>query len=198
VDVQRERRMALMIIGALLSLILAAPSVAAASDALWDLLRGGGQVVVMRHATTTPGTGDPAGFRLDDCSTQRNLSDAGRHEARRVGAAFRAHGIPVAGVRSSRWCRCLETARLAFGRLEPWQPLDSIFEDRRGELEQTRAVRALAGERPDGGNLLLVTHGVNILALTGILPAPGEFVVLTPEGSGRFHIAGRLAPAALQ
>jgi len=184
----------LVIAGQLLALVPGAPG----GDALWDLLRGGGQVVVMRHATTTPGTGDPPGFRLDDCATQRNLTDAGRGEARRVGAAFRAHGIAVAGVRSSRWCRCLETARLAFGRVEPWRPLDSIFEDRSGEPEQTRAVRAVAGERPDGGNLILVTHGANILALTGILPAPGEFVVLTPEGGGRFHVAGRLAPAALE
>lgn len=184
----------LVIAGQLLALVPGAPG----GDALWDLLRGGGQVVVMRHATTTPGTGDPPGFRLDDCATQRNLTDGGRGEARRVGAAFRAHGIAVAGVRSSRWCRCLETARLAFGRVEPWPPLDSIFEDRSGEPEQTRAVRAVAGERPDGGNLILVTHGANILALTGILPAPGEFVVLTPEGGGRFHVAGRLAPAALE
>ena len=184
----------LVIAGQLLALVPGAPG----GDALWDLLRDGGQVVVMRHATTTPGTGDPPGFRLDDCATQRNLTDGGRGEARRVGAAFRAHGIAVAGVRSSRWCRCLETARLAFGRVEPWPPLDSIFEDRSGEPEQTRAVRAVAGERPDGGNLILVTHGANILALTGILPAPGEFVVLTPEGGGRFHVAGRLAPAALE
>ncbi len=193
-----ERRTALVIVSPFLALMLGAPSVEAASDTLWGLLRGGGQVVVMRHATTTPGAGDPAGFRLDDCSTQRNLTDAGRDEARRVGTAFRAHGIPVASVRSSRWCRCLETARLAFGRVEPWSPLDSIFRDRSGESEQTRAVGALAGERPDGGNLILVTHGVNILALTGILPAPGEFGVLTPEGGGRFHVAGRLAPAALE
>lgn len=192
------RSTALVVAGQLFALVPGEPSGSVAGDAPWDLLRGGGQVVVMRHATTTPGTGDPPGFRLDDCATQRNLTDAGRDEARRVGAAFRAHGIVVAGVRSSRWCRCLETARLAFGRAEPWPPLDSIFEDRRGEPEQTRAVRGVAGERQTGGNLVLVTHGANILALTGILPAPGEFVVLTPEGGGRFRIAGRLAPAALE
>jgi phosphohistidine phosphatase SixA len=177
-------------------LLLARPGSAADAD-VWALLRGGGQVVVMRHAVTTPGVGDPPGFRLEECATQRNLSEAGRDEARRVGAAFRQRGVAVVGVRSSRYCRCLETARLAFGRVEPWEPLDSVFEETGREPERTRAVRALAGTRPAGGNLVLVTHAVNIRALTGISPVPGELVVLTPEGNGRFRVAGRLAPSAL-
>jgi broad specificity phosphatase PhoE len=156
----------------------------------------------MRHAVTTPGVGDPPGFRLEDCATQRNLTEAGRDEARRVGAAFRERGVPVGGVRSSRWCRCLETARIAFGRVEPWraarQLLDSIFDDRSQEPERTRAVRALAGTRPARGNFVLVTHAVNIRALAGISPAPAELVVLTPDGGGRFRVAGRLAPSELR
>jgi broad specificity phosphatase PhoE len=183
--------------GALLALLLFLPSAAAADEALWELLRGGGQVVLMRHATTTPGVGDPPGFRLDDCPTQRNLTDAGRDEARRIGAAFRARSVPVERILSSRWCRCLETARLAFGRAEPWESLDSIFEDRHREPERTRAVRQVVGARPADGNLILVTHGANILALTGISPASGEFLVLTAEPGGRFRVAGRLAPGAL-
>jgi broad specificity phosphatase PhoE len=180
---------------ALVGLLLLARPAGGAED-LWALLRAGGQVVVMRHAVTTSGVGDPPGYRLDACATQRNLTEGGRDEARRVGAAFRERGIPVGDVRSSRWCRCLETARIAFGRAEPWDPLDSIFDDRSQEPQRTRAVRALAGARPAGGNLVLVTHAVNIRALTGISPAPAEFVVLTPEGDGRFRVAGRLAPAA--
>ena len=178
-------------------LLLSLPAAAADNEALWALLKGGGQVVMMRHASTDPGVGDPPGFRLEDCATQRNLSPAGREEARRVGAAFRARGIPVGRVLSSQWCRCLETTRLAFGSAEPWPPLNSVFDDRRREPEQTRAVRALAGERPGAGNLVFVTHQVNISALTGLFPAPGEIVVLTPQGSGAFRVAGRLAPAAL-
>lgn len=181
---------------ALIVLILGLPSAARADGALWKLLQAGGQVVVIRHASTDPGVGDPAGFRLDDCSTQRNLSAAGREEARRIGAAFRERGVPIGRVLSSRWCRCLETARLAFGTPEPWPPLDSFFDDRGREPEQTRAVRSLAAERPAAGNLVLVTHQVNISALTGIFPAQGEIVVLTPQGSGTFRIAGRLRPAA--
>lgn len=176
--------------------IFSVPVTAADNQALWALLRQGGQVVMIRHASTEPGIGDPPGFRLADCATQRNLSAAGREEARRIGEAFRARGIPIGQVLSSRWCRCLETGRLAFGAVEPWIPLDSFFDDRSREPEQTVAVRARVSERPAGGNLILVTHGVNISALTGILPAQGEMVLLSPQGSGAFRMAGRLRPAA--
>ena len=178
----------------LAALLLVLPSRAVADEALWQLLRGGGQVVLMRHAVTTPGVGDPAGFKLDDCSTQRNLTDAGRDDARRVGATFKSRSIPVGRVLSSPWCCCLETAHLAFGTAEPWAPLSNLFDNRAGEAEQLRALRELAGRRPSGGNAVLVTHGSVVLPLTGIQPAPAELVVLTPDGAGRFRIAGRLTP----
>ncbi len=176
-------------------LLLLSPAAADEGEALWTLLKGGGQVVLMRHASTDPATGDPPGFRLDDCATQRNLSAAGRKEARRIGAAFQGRGVPIARILSSRWCRCQETARLAFDTVEPWPALDSFFRDQSRELQQTQAVRALVSERPQGGNLILVTHGFNIQALIGILPAPGEMIVLTPEGNGKFRMAGRLRAA---
>jgi len=175
-------------------LVLVTPARAVADDAAWELLRGGAQVVLMRHTITTPGVGDPAGFRLDDCATQRNLTDAGREDARRIGAAFRQRSIPVGRVLSSPWCRCLETSRLAFGAAEVWAPLSNLFDNRAREAEQLQALREIAGRRPTGGNLLLVTHGSVVQPLTGIQPAPGEMVVLTPDGAGRFRVAGRLAP----
>jgi broad specificity phosphatase PhoE len=178
----------------LASLVLACPSLATADEALWELMRGGGQVIFMRHAVTTPGVGDPAGFRLEDCSTQRNLTDAGREDARRVGATFLSRGVPVGRVLSSPWCRCLETARLAFGGSETWAPLSNLYDNRAREAEQMRALREIAGRRPAGGNVVLVTHGSVVLPLTGIQPAPAELVVLTPDGAGRFRIAGRLTP----
>lgn len=176
-------------------LLAGVPSAAPADDALWELLKAGGHVVVIRHASTDPGVGDPPGYRLGDCATQRNLSAAGREEARRIGEAFRGRGIPIGQVLSSRWCRCVETARLAFGSMEPWTPLDSVFGNRQREPQQTQEVRARVTERPAAGNLILVTHGANIAALTGISPAQGEMVVLTPQGNGTFRVAGRLAPA---
>jgi len=181
--------------GLVVVLVLLGLGSARAAEPVWDVLRGGGQIVMLRHASTEPGLGDPPGFRLDDCATQRNLSEAGRSEARRIGAAFVRRAVPVARVLSSRWCRCVETARLAFGRVEPWASLDSFFDDRSREPQQTRAVRALIAEPLTGGNLILVTHQVNITALTGIAPAMGEMVVLSPEPRGSFKIVGRLGSA---
>jgi phosphohistidine phosphatase SixA len=175
----------------------AAASAAAADEDLWTLLKAGGQVIVMRHASTDRSVGDPPSFRLDDCAMQRNLSAEGRDEAQRLGAAFRARAIPIGRVLSSQWCRCLETARLAFGEPTPWLALNSTFRNRELEPERTREVRALAGERPAGGNLVLVTHQLNIAALTSVYPAEGELVVLSPLGGGRFRVAGRLKPDAL-
>jgi phosphohistidine phosphatase SixA len=153
---------------------LALPAAAHASEPLWALLKAGGQVVLIRHAITTPGVGDPAGMRLDDCASQRNLTDAGRAHARRVGEAFRARGIEVDRLLTSPWCRCIETARLAWGsaRLsaEVWTPLGNLFGRPERQAEQVREMRARVSERRARGNLVLVT----------------------PQGDGRFTVAGRL------
>jgi phosphohistidine phosphatase SixA len=172
----------------------AAPLAAASeADALWARLREGRHVLLVRHAAA-PGVNDPPGFRLDDCATQRNLSAAGREQARRLGEAFRVRGVPVGRVLSSRWCRCIETARLAFGRTEPWPDLDSLRAEAGAPGGQTARVAALAGNRPEGGNLVLVTHQRNITALTGLSLAEGATIVLEPRGDGGFDVAGRLAP----
>lgn len=173
------------------------PATAADDEALWTLLKGGRQVVLMRHAVTTAGVGDPAGFRLDDCATQRNLTDRGRADARRAGEVFRAHGAPVGHVLSSPWCRCQETARLAFGRAETATPLSNLYGRSDQSVEQVRELEALiASWRPEGagGNLVLVSHGSTILALTGVSLEPAEIVVVTPRPGERFKIAGRLRP----
>jgi broad specificity phosphatase PhoE len=170
--------------------LLALPAQARASEALWALLKSGGQVVIMRHASTDSTAGDRDTMRLEDCSTQRNLSPAGRDEARRIGSAFRARGIKVDDVRSSLWCRCLDTAMLAFGMANPWLPLNSFFRNRDREAGQTDAVRELVSHHR-GGTLVLVTHQVNITALTGLYPSEGEIIVLTPRGVD-FTVAGRI------
>ncbi len=178
---------------AALLVLIAAAFPAAASDAAWEALRTGGTVALLRHARA-PGTGDPAGFRLEDCATQRNLSEDGRDQARRIGAAFREHGVRIARILSSRWCRALDTARLAFGSVEPFPALDSFFGDRGTEAAQTRAVRDLIARwQGQSGVLALVTHQVNITALTGVFPAEGEVLVLRPDGDG-FAIVGRVRP----
>ncbi len=171
------------------TLALPAP---ARADEVWAALKRGGQVALIRHAITTPGVGDPAGMRLDDCSTQRNLTDDGRRDARRLGEAFRARDIAVARVLSSPWCRCLETARLAFGAAESWPPLGNLFGRPENRDAQVRDMRALVGEHR-AGNLVLVSHGSTILALTGVNLGTAETIVVTPQGDGRFSIVGRLA-----
>ena len=108
-----------------------------AAEALAAQLRAGRCVVLWRHAQTTPGVGDPAGFRLADCTTQRNLSAEGRDQARAAGEWFKARALSPAGVRSSAWCRCRDTADLAFGSHVHWAPLDSSF-GRAGEPDARR------------------------------------------------------------
>ncbi len=179
----------------LLALLCSQRALAAQRDgaALWSLLQGGGHVVLMRHAATVPGIGDPPGFKLGQCATQRNLSASGRTDAEQIGAAFRRHAVPLASVLSSRWCRCIDTAQLAFGRVEPNSMLDSMFTDetaaRQRKLEATRAY--LAGLK-NAGNVVLVTHDVNIRALVGEYASQGEMIVATAGPDGTLKVLGRL------
>jgi len=177
---------------ALMAALVWAPFVSA-DDALWTLLKGGGQVVLIRHALTTPGVGDPEGMKIDSCSTQRNLSDEGRAHARQLGEAFRQHGVVVGRLLSSPWCRSIETAKLAFGKTPELTPaLGNLF-GRGGETDrQLTELRPLASQKPANGNTVMVSHGSTIVALTGISPDTGEMVVLTPQGGGRFKLAGRM------
>ena len=162
-------------------------------EALWQQLRGGGVTVLMRHAATHPGIGDPPGFTLGDCATQRNLSESGRQDARAIGAAFQRHKVTPGAVWSSRWCRCLDTARLAFGRVEPEPGLDSMFNDDADQsAAKLRALRARLAARRESTPLVLVTHDVNIRALTGQSLAPGDMLLLKQHGA-RLEVIGRLA-----
>jgi len=173
-------------------LLLSQAPFASADAAAWGLLKNGGHVAFIRHAITEPGIGDPEGFVLTDCRTQRNLSAQGRADAKAIGDAFRSHAIPVAEVLSSRWCRCLDTARLAFGKITPSQMLDSTFNDPNAPSdEKLRAVRSYAAKHAARGNLVFVTHAQNIQQLTGVSPSSGEIVVTRFE-SGKFIPVGRI------
>ena len=196
-----NRRRLLALLGALPAVVMPAADAANSDTAntgnpgtLWQQLKSGGHVLLIRHAITDPGVGDPPGFDLGNCATQRNLSAAGREEARRLGSALQQLGIPVAAVRSSRWCRCLDTARLAFGRADPWPALDNTFETPGRRPQQMNEIRRSLAQPVSGGNLVLVTHGVNILALTGISPAENEIVAVRTGDKGRFTVIGRGIP----
>lgn len=184
-------RWAAAVCSALLALLLTS-SPALADEALWSLLKKGGQLVLMRHAVTTPGVGDPPGFRLGDCSTQRNLTDDGRLDAKRVGAAFRARGIVIESVLTSPWCRCIETANLAFGKAEVSTALSNLFTHPENRDRQVREMRELM-DVPQRGNRVFVSHGATILALTGVSLDTAEMVVVTPQPRGAFVVNGRLS-----
>jgi phosphohistidine phosphatase SixA len=163
------------------------------AEEAWRALQQGGVVALVRHARA-PGTGDPVGFRLDACETQRNLSPQGREEARQMGMALRARNVAVEVVMHSRWCRARDTATLAFPDLAKPAPfLDSFFSERTEEPAKTAELRGFIVEwRGRSGVALLVTHQVNITALTGIVPRESEVLVLRPTGEGH-QLIGRIA-----
>jgi phosphohistidine phosphatase SixA len=157
----------------------------------WQALQRGEAAALLRHALA-PGTGDPAGFSLRDCATQRNLSEGGRTQARRIGDFFRIRGIKEARVYSSQWCRCLETARLlGLGPVEERPALNSFFGEPGRGPEQTAKTRAflstLFGKKP----AILVTHQVNITALTRVFPSSGETIIFQMEKNGAGKVLGR-------
>lgn len=170
-------------------------AMATASDADWSALKDG-HIVVFRHANA-PGGGDPPGLKLGDCSTQRNLDDAGRAQARRIGEQFRRRGVKVGAVLTSQWCRARDTAELAFPGMARDDPsFNSFFDDRSREPAQTAQARATLARWRGPGVLVVTTHQVNISALTGVYPASGEGVVLAPDGSqpGGVRVLGRVRP----
>jgi phosphohistidine phosphatase SixA len=177
---------------------LALPAAAlAAEPAPTALLREGGLVLAMRHALA-PGTFDPPEFRLGDCGTQRNLNDEGRDQAKRIGAWFTERGLRPARVRSSPWCRCMDTAQLAFGSAEPWAPLGS---PRAGtETTNTQSLDALrAALREASGRHgrfeVWVTHMFVLADLVGQNTAVGEGLLLRAGTDGAPQVLARLSAA---
>lgn len=149
-------------------------------------LQTGGCVVLLRHAATEPGVGDPPDFSLDDCRTQRNLSAAGQHDARRIGIWFASRKLTPRAVLFSAWCRCKDTADLAFGKHAVWaalnSTLNSTFGDRVQQPDQTPLLRQAMARIPARQFEVWVTHQVNISALTGQGRAMGEAFILDRSG----------------
>ena len=155
-------------------LLLFLPGLAQAND--WDAFSEPGAIAIMRHALA-PGTGDPPNLTIGDCTTQRNLNDRGRDQARDIGAALRDRGITFDAVLSSQWCRTRETAELlGLGSVMEAPPLNSFFRDFSTRDQQTAKTRDLITETE--GRLMLVTHQVNISALTGQSTRSGEVLII--------------------
>ncbi|MEY3668909.1 MAG: histidine phosphatase family protein [Burkholderiaceae bacterium] len=158
--------------------------------------KGRGLVILVRHAETVSGIGDPPGFRLEDCATQRNLSAQGRGQARRMGAWFISRGLVPTAVRSSQWCRCLDTAKEAFAQavsITPWPALNSTFQGRGDAQAQQAEIQAHLMTRGRASAFeVWVTHQVLISALTGQYVSMGEMVVTRPDAQGRLQFVGRV------
>ena len=170
-------------------LLLPAPT---AADARFAALSRPGIVAIVRHAHA-PGTGDPAGFALDDCTTQRNLGVRGREQARTIAAAIRAAGVTVDRVLTSQWCRCRDTARLlGLGPVADLPVLNSFFRNPDRADRQTAELRRFLFGLPPGETVFLITHFVNIRALTGRSVASGEVLLLEIGRNGTISVVDEI------
>jgi phosphohistidine phosphatase SixA len=191
------RSLRVLALGLFLVLAAAATSLmanaASAHDgSLWKGLASGEYIALLRHAIA-PGTGDPEGFVLRDCTTQRNLSQAGREQAARIGNRLREHGIAAAHVYASQWCRARETAELLrLGPVMELPALNSFFGESQRRDEQTHALAQWLSRRETAGPLVLVTHQVNVTALTGVYPRSGELVIVRRAANGALQVAGTI------
>ncbi len=182
---------------ALYAIILILPMVAgadvAAGNELLDRLKNGGHVLMIRHAYA-PGTGDPNNFKIGECTTQRNLDEQGKAQARKIGNWLRAGGIMSAKVFSSQWCRSLETAQLIdLGPVTELSALNSFFSNPKASESTLATLRAFLSQQPrDGELILLVTHYVNISGIAGIGVLSGEGMVLELSADGGYKVLGRL------
>lgn len=194
------RRTALARLGAALAApwLACLPGMAGAQSAqsatraqLLTVWRQSAGVLLIRHAATESGLGDPPGFAIGQCRTQRNLSEAGRQASQALGAWLQGQNFKPDGVRSSQWCRCQDTARLAFGAYEDWPALNSTFAGQGDPAAQQQALRDRLQALPVGRTEVWVTHQVNMTGLTGAYPGMGEGFVV--DRQGRLLARGDLA-----
>ena len=191
------RLRARLIAGALALLATLVPAAPKADEAALAALKTGGHVMIVRHGLTTPGFGDPLGFKLDDCATQRNLVDEGREQSRKLGRLLREREIAIERVLSSRWCRAQETAKLIdAGEVGLLAVSDNLYGRPAQRDAQLRELRATIAAWRGKGTLLVVTHGSVIFPLTGASPREAEGFVLkpAPDATQGFTIIGKIGP----
>ena len=146
----------------------------------WQPAKEGNKVILIRHSIA-PGSGDPSGFQIKNCNTQRNLSKEGIDQSKRIGKLFKKNKIKIDQVLSSQWCRCKDTAKYAFKNYKEFSALNSTFQPPhdKNEKKQIRELRNYIQQWDGkGGNLVLVTHYVIITAITDTVPRSGEIVII--------------------
>lgn len=178
----------------LIALLSTTPAVMASEAQLVEDMQAGNVVLMIRHALA-PGVGDPDEFDVNDCSTQRNLSDEGRAQARSIGDWLRSKGIDNARVYSSQWCRCMETAELMnVGEVKPLTPLNSFFEQRHHQQRYLSDLRTFIKNNTSPGELIImVTHQVTISGITGKWTDSGHGKLVRPNEKGQIELLGELS-----
>jgi phosphohistidine phosphatase SixA len=183
----------------LIAFMLVGDTAGAADDTAlaWATLRGDGHVALIRHAPAPGPVGDPFDYKLDDCTTQRNLSEQGRAEAQALGARFRMQQVKVGKVVSSQWCRCKQTAELMnIGPVEDAPTFNNAFVLNAMRDELTTGARTMIDAWRGPGTLVVVTHGENILLMLGLRPREAEVIVVTPDPTSqkKMRLIGRIGP----
>jgi len=170
---------------------------ATAQSDLASKLKDGSHVLLMRHADA-PGYGDPKNYQISQCSTQRNLGDLGRRQAKNTGDWLSSQGIEQAKVYSSPWCRCIDTASLLNkGAVKKEVALGSFFDDMSQAKRQTdELVKLIAVERKQNPTMpiIMVTHHVNIQSYMGMVVNSGDMVLVKVDPAGR-PISSKLYPS---
>jgi len=149
------------------------------SEQNWKPAQEGNKIILIRHSLA-PGGGDPVGFKIDDCKSQRNLNLKGINQSKKIGKLFKKNKIPIDQVLSSQWCRCKDTAKYAFGEYKEFMALNSTFQSPydRNEVRQLKELYSFVNKwNGKGKNLVLVTHYSIITAVTNSVPSSGEIVI---------------------
>ena len=150
-----------------------------ASNQAWNLAQEGNKIILIRHSLA-PGGGDPPGFKINDCKTQRNLNRTGINQSKKIGKLFKKNKVPVDQVLSSQWCRCKDTAKYAFGNFKEFTALNSTFQSpyNKKEGKQLKELYEFIKKWDGKGkNLVLITHYSIITAVTNAVPSSGEIVI---------------------
>ena len=173
--------------------VFSVPISAASENELVAQMQSGNAVLMIRHALA-PGIGDPEEFDINDCSTQRNLDEAGREQAKSIGRWLRDHGIKNVKLFSSQWCRCMDTARLmGIGEVTPLPALNSFFESPQDREPNLSALRQfIQNESKPGELIIMVTHQVTISGITGNWTDSGHGKLVRPGNDGKIKLLGEL------
>ena len=161
-----------------------------AAEQPWKLAQEGDKIILIRHSLA-PGGGDPAGFKVVDCRTQRNLNKTGINQSKKIGKLFKKNKVPIDQVLSSQWCRCRDTAKYAFGDYKEFTALNSTFQSpyNKNEAKQLKELYKFVNQwESNGKNLVLVTHYSIITAVTNAVPSSGELVITNRD----FEVLGTI------